>query len=116
MTKEDYHRISFSDHIEDIEIRMNARNPWSLSCYVSYWSLYVYININPDGGLRGTISGESAANRIVENSRWRGLCYIWCVLLTDEQSAYINFISKPIRSRKWKGRRRKDDDEGAALF
>jgi hypothetical protein len=38
------------------------------------------------------------------------------VLLTDEQSAYINFISKPIRSRKWKGKRRKDDDAGAALF
>lgn len=45
---------------------MNARSPWSLSCYVSYWSLYVYININPDGGLRGTISGESAANSIVD--------------------------------------------------
>lgn len=96
--KQDYHWISFWPSRKKDSRVDECQQPSVISLL---YAEPTHININPDGDLRGTISGESPNSR-----QWRGLlCYMVRVLLTDEQSAYINFISQPIRSSEWKGRR-----------
>jgi hypothetical protein len=96
--KQDYHWISFWPSRKKDSRVDECPQPSVISLL---YAEPTHININPDGDLRGTISGESPNSR-----QWRGLrCYMVRVLLTDEQSAYINFISQPIRSSEWKGRR-----------